>query len=113
MNDKKEQIKTLGTLAIILSVSVGVPSAMLLLSMLIGVGRQIQYGYSMDVLILVFLGTVPTLLGIILGTITYSKYHKNKRLYRNNKKLASFALLLPILSAILIILDLLLDTFVF
>lgn len=113
MNNEKEQIKDWGTMAIILSLSVGIPSVMLLLGMLIGTGKQSQYGYSMYVTMLVFLGTIPALLGIVLGAITYSKYHKNKHLHRNSKKLASFALLLPILSAILIILDLLLDTFVF
>lgn len=113
MNNEKEQIKDWGTMAIISSLSVGIPSVMLLLGMLIGTGKQAQYGYSMYVTMLVFLGTIPALLGIVLGAITYSKYHKNKQLYRNSKKLASFALLLPILSTILIILDLLLDTFVF
>ena len=113
MNNKKDHIKTLGTVAIILSVLVGIPSIMLLHSMLIGVGKQFQSGYSMYAAMLVFLGAIPALLGIILGTITYLKYHKNKQLCQNSKKLALFALLLPILSAILIILDLLLDTFVF
>ncbi len=113
MSSEEKQIKAWGVTAIILSTLVIIPSIILLFNMLTGTSRQTQYGYSMYATMLVFLGSIPSLLSIIFGIITYSKYHKNKRLYYNSKKLALFALLLPISSAVLIIFDLLLDTFVF
>lgn len=114
MNRKKEQIETLGNIAIILSALIGVPLIMLLLSMLTGIGKQHQYGYSMDLAILIFLGSIPLLLSIILGIITYARYHKNKqKLPTSIKKIALLALLLPIISTILMFLAIMLDTFVF
>jgi len=113
MNNKEKQIKALGTISIIFSILVIIPSVILLLSMLTGTGRQVQYGYSMYSVMLVFLGTVPSLLSIILGIITYSKYRKNKQICHNSEKIAFFSLLLSISSAIIMVLDLLLDTFAF
>ncbi|MBQ2695405.1 hypothetical protein IJG04_02085 [Candidatus Saccharibacteria bacterium] len=113
MSDKKKQIKYYGITAIILSLPVVIPSIILLLSMLSGVGKQTQYGYSLYATFLVVLGTIPSLLSIIFGIISYSKYHKDKHLYQNYKKLITFALLSSIMSAVLMILDLILDTFIF
>lgn len=114
MKRKKEQIKNLGMAAISLSASIGIPSIILLLSMLIGIGKQFQYGYSMYIAMLIFLGVIPLLLSIILGIITYIKYRKNRHILPTTiKKIALLALLLPLLSAILVFLDIILDTFVF
>ena len=110
---KEKQLKKLGTTAKILSLLVIIPSIMLLFIMLTGINKQTQYGYSMYAMVLAVLGFIPSLLSIIFGIITYSKYHKNKQLYHNSKNIALSALLLSISSAIMIILDLLLDTFVF
>ena len=83
--------------------------------MLTGIGKQHhQYGYSMDLAILIFLGSIPLLLSIIIGIITYARYHKNKqKLPTSIKKIALLALLLPIISTILMFLAIMLDTFVF
>ena len=113
MKNKEKQINTLGTISITLSIFIIIPSIILLLNMLTGISRQAQYGYSMYAATLVFLGTIPSLLSIVLGIIAYSKYHKNKQICQNSKKIALFALLLSISSAIMIVLDLLLDTFIF
>lgn len=111
MINKTKQIKTFGITTITLSALVGIPSIILLFSMLTGIGRQTQFGYSLYVVVLIVLGTIPALLSIIFGIITYAKYHKNKKLYYNSKKLATLALLLPILTATLMTLAILLDAF--
>lgn len=113
MNNKEKQIKALGTISIIFSILVIIPSIILLFNMLTGTDRQMQSGYSMYAAALVILGTIPSLLSIVLGIIAYSKYRKNKQICQNSKKIALFALLSSISSAIIMVLDLLLDTFVF
>lgn len=113
MSSKEKQIKAWGVTAIILSILVIIPALILLFNMLTGTNRQAAVGYSMYATMLSVLGFIPLLLSIIFGIITYSKYHKNKQLYYHSKKLALFALILSISSAVLIIFDLLLDTFVF
>jgi fumarate reductase subunit D len=113
MYKKEKEIKHLGITAIVLSVLVIIPSIILLLNMLTGANRQAQYGYSMYTFMLSMIGAIPTLLSIIIGIIAYCKYHKNKQSFQNLKELASYALALPVVSAVLIILSLLLDTFVF
>ena len=113
MSSKEKQIKAWGVTTIILSILVITPALILLFKMLTGTNRQAEIGYSMYAFMLVLLGSIPSLISIVFGIITYSKYHKNKQLYYNSKKLALFALLLSISGAVLIIFDLLLDTFVF
>ena len=113
MKKKDGQIETLGSAAITLSALVGIPSIILLFCMLVGIGRQVQYGYSMYVVLLLFLGSVPSLLSVIFGIIAYSKYYKNSQFCQKSRKIALLALLLPMLSAALMILDLHLDIFIF
>ena len=121
MNNKEKQIKVWGVTTIFISILVIIPSITLLFNMLTGASKQLQYGYSVYAFALVLLGSIPSLISIVFGIITYSIYHKNRQLlyttnmqlYYNRKKLALFALLLSISSAVLIILDLFLDTFVF
>lgn len=112
MNDKEKHINTLGIISIALSILIIAPSIRLLLDAITETSKQPSYNYSMYVLILIVLGTIPSLLSMILGIMAYSKYRKNKQICQNSKTIAFLAILLSISGATIMILDLLLEAYV-
>jgi hypothetical protein len=113
MDNNKKQIIVMGITSIVLSILTAIQPIIILLNMLTGNAKDKYYGYSLHLTIIIFLEAVPLLLSLILGAIAYSKYRENKKLYQKSKLIALLGLSLPITGALLIILDLLLDTFVF
>ncbi len=113
-SDENSTMEVLGILSIAISLPMILASIGLLIKMMAGIDRNPQYGYSMGVVFLLFLGIIPSILSIIFGAIAFSKFHKNEKF--SSPKMRTFAIValsMPIASLALILFDAFLDAFLF
>lgn len=113
-NRTKNQIKELSIIAMLFAFLVIIPSVKLLFSMITGTDKDVQYGYSMHILFLAILGSIPSIVSIIISIQALTEYRNNKYfLPVSIRILTSSALSISIISLVLIIIDSLLSMLVF